>query len=197
MKSTTTFRPFQLFMLATIISGCAAMRNADLNPSYDPAKQAKRYRIEQSYLGKVSNYALITVNQTILKEIFPNGSAVYTVYDLMYLKSFPFQVNDTVFYIVDNKAFACPVKNANPDKIRWERSKPSDLNPNIIDTKVTENENYKMEYHLSDKLVESVREAKNISFQYYTGPDIITVKLSQADLNRFKRLVNQDLIISE
>ncbi len=145
-------------------------------------------------MGKASNSALVSVNQTILKEIFPGGSAVYTVYDLMYLKSFPFHVNDTVFYVIDNKVFACAIENAMPEKIRWERSKPSDVNPNIIDTKVTENENYKMDYHLSDKLVESVREAEKILFQYYTGPDIITVKLSQADINRFKRLVNQDMI---
>jgi hypothetical protein len=194
MNLTTIFRLAFFFSSVFIISGCATLRNADLNPSYDPAKQAKRYKIEQSYLGKASNSALITVSQTILKEIFPSGSTVYTVYDIMYLKSFPFHVKDTVFYVVDKKVFACPIKNANPEKIRWERSKPSDVNPNIIDTKVTENENYKMEYHLSDKLVESVKEAKNVSFQYYTGPDIITIKLSQADINRFKRLVNQDMI---
>lgn len=140
---------------------------------------------------------LIHLDQTFVKEI-RNKDVTYSVYDILNLNSSSFKVEDKVFIIVGDKVFNVNIVNKELDFSKNIRENKSDL-LTADSTKISvvtgySEENVKITrftYQLTNEMVSSIKRANQVTFRYYAGPSMMSVKLGKYDLKRIKKVLNK------
>ncbi|MDL2227401.1 hypothetical protein LJC30_00745 [Odoribacter sp. OttesenSCG-928-L07] len=141
---------------------------------------------------------LESLEQTFVKEIKGNKNATYKVYDVLTLNSKSFRLEDKIFMIVDKDVF-----NVTIDNKEYEITKDINTNTSNIltsdSTKVSVVTGYSEEnrkitrfsYCLTDEMVAKLKKANKVTFRYYAGPSMISVKLNNNELKKLKKLINK------
>lgn len=187
---------FIICLISFIFSGC-----------YSPSKIIVQddivystKRIEFSYIQRDRSFRspLLYLEQSVVKEINSNQEATIKMYDLLALTSSGFNLDNKVFIIVDNSV--CPEEI---EVVEYEQAKSITPKTEEIlksdSTKVSVVTGYsesnkkitRFSYTLSEETIGKIKKADQISFRYYAGPKMLTIKMKSRYLRKLKKLVNK------
>lgn len=141
---------------------------------------------------------LIFREQTIVKEIMPDQQVKYKVYDYIALTRHSFDLEDDFFLIADDQ-----VIKLQPDKKDFEISNSrvedkkeiltSDSTKVTVVTGYTESSRKiaRFSYTLTEDMVEQIKASRRVRYQYYAGPQMISMVVKRKDLKKIKRLIEK------
>ena len=170
----------------------------------DEIKSTTRTTFSQEYRVSEKHSTVVLFGKTFFKETNLKNESVVKVYDVLKLKKGADQLEKTIYLVADQKMFPIRI-----DHIELENS--TDIHKETHDimkadsTKVTVITGYneynytihKFNYILSDEMIQSIAVAQELKFRYYSGMNMITVKIKDANLKKVKKLVHDDLIVKK
>lgn len=189
-------------IVGLLLSNCASSKNGLLDRikvEEDIVHSIKRIRFEHTYRYYFSKTPLITLNQTYVKSIKENGKFTINVYDKLTLKAGDFRLEDSVFMIANRKVYAIA-----PQLFEYERIKKSSTSKKKVTTKdndeidvVTgyredDRDIVRINYQLTDKMINAVKTADTVFYRYYAGPNMITINVQGEVLDAVKGVINKN-----
>jgi hypothetical protein len=194
MKSNFGFIALPGFILVIVsFSSCAIFSH--IQQQNDRVYDTRRWEATFNYSGLLKATSLIEAKQTLVKEISDKGST-YTVYDLLILSDLSYQPSQQVFLLIDDDVFPIQPKGMEQENSRTVSQETKDITTAdsttiSVVTGYTENNRKitRFSYQLSDTIIEKIKHADQVVFQYYAGPEILTLKLKSYKLKILKRLI--------
>ncbi len=197
MRSTLS----PVILAAAIILGVSLPGCFPLNrviSEEDVAYSTKRVSLRYILRNYNRRSPLISVEQSVVKESGQGGGVTYKVYDILTLSGSSFEVSDDIFWIIDGQAYPMKIDRRESDFSRSisEETKDIAISDSTSVSVVTgySYENRKIarfSYTVPREVVDKTRVSKRLMLRYYSGPDMMTIKLGNRDLNRLKRVIAQ------
>lgn len=185
-----------IILLAGLFSSCA--KNTRIFKERDYALKSKRMFFTHQVRDNKWRSPLFHLNQTILKESYPNGTASYLMFDNLMLRANSADVQNTAYLIIDGQAF-----QTNITAFQYNHLQRSFENVSHIP--ITENVSFPVvtgyntqfrkvvsfNYGLTPEMVASISNARTVRYQYYVGHNIVSVKMRPGSLRKLKRLIKK------
>lgn len=161
----------------------------------DEVYSSERVKVHFFYRRAEERYSpLLSVEQTIVKEILSNSTITYKVFDIVTLQSTGFKLDNKVFILIGGQVYPVKVDQVEAAVVPNFKEKREDIltadsTKVSVVTGYTSNNNVesKLSYSLDRKLIDKMKKAQEVRFRYYAGPDMITVKLQGLALDRLVR----------
>ena len=164
---------------------------------YDIVYSTKRLELKLAYPIKDSRSPITYMEQSIVKKITDNET-VYKAYDALILTSLSFRLEDKVFLIIDNEVFPMVIEGKEDENSRTITEETADIatsdSTNIsVVTGYSENNRKitRFSYQLTDNVIAKMRNADQVLFRYYLGPQMLTITLDDKKLKILKRLIDK------
>jgi hypothetical protein len=182
-------------LISVIISFSSCSVFSHIQQQNDRVYSTQRWETKFSYNGHFLMPSLIEAQQTLVKEISAKGSC-YTVYDVLILSSLSYQPSQRVFLLIDEAVFPVQLKSCEHENSRITSEDTKDI-VTADSTKISVVTGYsegnrkisRFSYQLTDTMIEKIKHADQVMFQYYAGPEILTLKMKSHRLKRFKKLI--------
>ncbi|KAF0202320.1 MAG: hypothetical protein FD170_2046 [Bacteroidetes bacterium] len=164
----------------------------------DIVYSSKRIKWNYTYTNRSRKSHLLWLEQSVVKEIKANNEISYKVYDVLTFSSKSFQLEDRVFLIIDNEVLPVILENLEYENVKNIVENREDV-VTSDSTKVSVVTGYsednmkiaKISYELNNEVVDKIRNSNQVLFRYYSGPDMVTLKLKGFNLNRLKKVLNE------
>ena len=165
----------------------------------DIVYSTKRIRADFGYVAAREIYSPLTqITQTIIKEIKPNTPDHYWSFERIKLKINSFRLDNRVFLLIDSAAYQVHVESVEFERVSNIEEKRKDI-MTVDSSKVSvvtgyeqnQSNDYRLSYTIEPTLIEKIKTANEISFRYYTGPDMITVPMGKFNLTTLKMLIEK------
>ncbi|MDO8896857.1 MAG: hypothetical protein Q7V19_04345, partial [Bacteroidales bacterium] len=164
---------------------------------YDIVYSTKRLELKLAYPIKDPRSPITYMEQSIVKKITDNET-VYKAYDALILTSLSFRLEDKVFLIIDNEVFPMVIEGKEDENSRTITEETADIatsdSTNIsVVTGYSENNRKitRFSYQLTDNVIAKMRNADQVLFRYYLGPQMLTITLDDKKLKILKRLIDK------
>jgi hypothetical protein len=138
------------------------------------------------------------VEQSVVKESGQGNGVTYKAYDILTLSGSSFEVSDDIFWIIDGQAYPMKIDRRESDFSRSISEETKDIaisdstSVNVVTGYSYENRKIaRFSYTVPREVVDKTRVSKSLMLRYYSGPDMMTVKLRNHNLNRLKRVIAQ------
>lgn len=185
---------FALIML----QGCSyTNRITEVNDMVYSSKRIEWRTIYRDYNRKSP---LLFVEQSVIKEIKNDKSLSYQVFDILNLSGSSFRVEDKVFVIVDNEVFPMLIENKEYDNVTniddmedivTDDSSGISVVADFSELSSTNRKIARFSYELTGEIIDKIYNSEQVAFQYYSGPDLLTVKLKNHKLKKFKCIIDR------
>ena len=199
-KPYRKLRILSLLLLIIIgIYGCIGIRTSRTFTENDIATSVYRVR-KIFYTGRVEERKtpFAGLKQTFLKETDPAGTVTCKVYAVLAMEKGAYRIKDKIFLIVDGKAYPLTVEQEEPESYsetstQTETITAADSSDVSVVTgySLDEKKIFKMYYTLAPALIEKIGTARQVSFRFYSGPDMITVPYKGSQLKKLKTFLLQ------
>lgn len=185
--------------LVLLCTGCYTVQVTDgIQVREDLARAATRMEWDHTYFFPMEpRTPLVKMHQSLVKEIDKEGASTYQFYDLLLFRPGSHELEQEAYLILDDRiVVTLEVSSFNRElSTKIDEETGSVLNADQEEVSVVTGysqvtrKNYKVEYGLSQKVMEMILETEVIKFRYYAGPDMITLPLSGYRLRQLKALV--------
>lgn len=191
------FLTISIIASGLLLSGCAGLRG--IRSEYDVVTSVNRHKAKFTYLKAQERFSSLSrVNQTVIVESGKDANARFRVYDVVVLSENSFRISDEVYVIVDKTPFKVNVDLLDLETVSRREEKRSDVltSDSTSVSVVTGYNEYqqrvnRISYTLDDSAVDAIKQGNKVLFRYYAGPDMLTVKMSSAELRRLRKLLNR------
>lgn len=204
MASTERYKWIVIFALASlaIFAGCSTSRSINELPTgrvvreRDQIRNITRVRLNLEHTNAEERLSpFINTKQSFLKEYQNEGEETITVFEVFRMQPNSFPVENTIYIAAGNTSIA--ILTTRIDFTEVARLITTDSNtggtsPQAVQP-ITNFENYvatRFTYNLSPQVVELIQRSNRISFRYYSGADMVTIRLSFADIRNLRRFLN-------
>ena len=191
-----TFSATGILLISVIFQACLTTNK--IVEENDLVYSTKRVALKSSYYEHTRRSPLISLEQSIVKEIKANNETSYKVYDILSLTSSSFTLENKAFMIIDNDVFPMPIDNKeyeNAKTITENRQNvlTADSTTVSVVTGYSENDRKitRFSYMLSDEVIARVKNSNQVLFRYYSGPSMLTVRLKEKNLKKLKGLIDR------
>lgn len=193
MKNQLTY--FSLLSLCTwTLMSCFTMPS--VITENDIVKSSERKKFIHQGAAREYNSPLLSLNQTIVHESSDYKNPKVYIYDILTLDSRSFRLDQKVYILIDEDAFHIDLEAIELDNftsIQENNESIMTADSNYVDVVTGYNENNhnitRFSYVLQPDLVQKIQNADQVAFRYYAGPDMITVNLGTAKLQRLKKML--------
>jgi len=178
------------------LTGCAPGIFSEI----DEVKKLNRHKLNLLHLYNTErNSPLCTVSQTFVKECQYGtpGASHLIVYDQLRLRPQAHNIEDTVYFILSNEILPIPILDESYRESQAITESTSDiLTADSTTVRVVNGyslNDYKyvnLSYELSKEVKTKIYAEKEFKIRYYSGPDMITIRLKGRDLNNLKKLIS-------
>ncbi|MGE4289659.1 MAG: hypothetical protein AB7E36_13330 [Salinivirgaceae bacterium] len=182
-------------VISVIVSFSSCIVFSHIQQQTDRVYDTRRFETTFNYSGFLKAPSLIEAKQTLVKEISDKGTT-YTVYDVLILSGLSYQLSQQVFLLIDNDVFPIQLKGVEQENSRTVSQETKDITTadsttiSVVTGYTDSNRKItRFSYQLSDTIIEKIKHADQVIFQYYAGPEILTLKMKSLRLNRFKKLI--------
>ncbi len=163
----------------------------------DIVYSVERFELKYSVKDLDRRSPLFYYTQSIIKEINLENEISYTAYDVLSLSGASFKMDEKVILIIDNEAFPMKIKKIELENVtsiseNTEDIMTSDSTTVSVVSGYSEN-NRKLTrfiYNIPAATMEKIKESKQLSLRYYSGPSMITVKPKKKSIKKLKQLIN-------
>jgi hypothetical protein len=184
-----------VLILAFLLMGC--MRNRIITEK-DLVNSANRISYTYHVVDLKMRSPLISRVQTIVKEVLPDQQVSYKVYDFLTLTRHSFDLEENFFLIADDKVIRLQPdkRDVEINRSRVENTKDlltSDSTKVTVVTGYTESSNKiaRLSYVLTEEMIAQIKTSRRLRYQYYAGPQMISVAVKRKDLKKIKRLIDK------
>jgi len=210
MKTKLRFRNFLVILVGiiafTALNSCNYMRRVPggtgrVLVENDEVRNLKRVRLNFFHRNDVERHTpFINSMQKFLREIKPDGSANFTVFETIKMTMGSYPVDQNIFIIVDNRHF-----EITSSQISFDRIIQSDQDTRriltadsvrvrvVTDVSETNHMENRISYTIDSEIAEAILGGSVVRFRFYSGPYMITTHLSQGELMKLKRLIRTGL----
>jgi len=183
-------------VLCSLIVGCSVTNRIVVKE--DVVYNSKRIELKLLHKDYDMRSPLQNVLQSIVKQIGAEAETTYKVFDVLTLTSASFKLDDKVFYIIDGNVFPMPIESKEIENSKIiseikEEIQATDSTKISVVTGFSENNSKitRFSYSLTDEVVSKLKEANRLVIRYYTGTDMISVKVKNRKLNKIKKLIDR------
>jgi len=190
--------PYQVIVISlvcTMLSSCSTYNK--IYSENDIVDSTKRFELKYYYKDRDRRTPVAFFTQSIVKEIDQSNNVSYRAYDVLFLTSSSFKLDEKVIMIIDNKPYPLVI-----DKIELENAKTisenttdiqtSDSTTVSVTTGYSENNSKitRFSYKIPISTITEIKKADQLSIRYYSGPSLITVKPKALSIKKIKELID-------
>jgi len=195
VKFDVIYQVMVIGVVCIMLSSCSTYNK--IYSDDDIVYSTKRFELKYYCKDRDRRTPIYFFTQSIVKEVDQNNNVSYRAYDVLFLISPSFKLDEKVILIIDNKPYPMVI-----DKIELENVKTISENTTDIQTSdsttvsVTTgySENNKkitrFSYKIPVSTIMEIKKANQISFRYYSGPSMITVKPKKLSIKKIKELID-------
>lgn len=186
-----------LTILSTTLSSCGFYFRTRLYEEHDLVKSTLRFR-QEYYFNEVTERRtpFLNLHKTMLKEVAADGQEVIKVYDRLNLTIDSFRPESSAYLIVDGQVF--PFESLEPEQniqthISEDRKDVLTADSTRVSVvtgySTTQSRQVRYQYVITPELMNKIQHARTLSFRYYAGPSMMTVKVGPKNLKNIIKLI--------
>ena len=195
IKFGVSYQVIGIFLVYAMLSSCSTYNK--IYSEDDIVYSTKRFELKYDYKDRDRRTPIYFFTQSIVKEVDQNNNVSYRAYDVLFLISSSFKLDEKVILIIDNKPYPMVI-----DKIELENVKTisedktdiqtSDSTTVSVTTGYSENNRKitRFSYKIPVSTIMEIKKADQLSIRYYSGPSMITVKPKKLSIKKIKELID-------
>ena len=197
IKFGVPYQGIVIGLVCTMLSSCSTFNR--IYSEDDVVYSTKRFELKYDYKDRDRRTPIYFFTQSIVKEVDQNNNVSYRAYDVLFLISSSFKLDEKVILIIDNKPYPMVI-----DKIELENVKTisedktdiqtSDSTTVSVTTGYSENNRKitRFSYKIPVSTIMEIKKADQLSIRYYSGPSMITVKPKKLSIKKIKELIDTE-----
>jgi hypothetical protein len=165
----------------------------------DVVYSTKRFELKYDYKDRDRRTPIYFFTQSIVKEIDQNNNVSYRAYDVLFLTSSSFKLDEKVILIIDNKPYPMVIDEMELENVKTISENTTDIQTSdsttvSVTTGYSENNRKitRFSYKIPVSTIMEIKKANQISIRYYSGPSMITVKPKNLSIKKIKELIDTE-----
>jgi hypothetical protein len=190
--------PYQVLgigLVCAMLSSCSTFNK--IYSENDIVYSTKRFELKYDYKDRDHRTPIYFFTQSIVKEINKNNEVSYRAYDVLFLTSSSFKLDEKVILIIDNKPYPMAIDKIELENVKTIAENTTDI-PTSDSTTVSVTTGYsennrkitRFSYEIPVSIVMKIKEANQLFIRYYSGPSLITIKPKQKSIKKLKELID-------
>ncbi len=184
-------------LVCTMLSSCSTYNN--IYSEDDIVYSTKRLELRYDYKDRDRRTPIYFFTQSIVKEVDQNHNVSYRAYDVLYLTSSSFELDEKVILIIDNKPYPMVIDKIELENVKTISAKKahihtSDSTTAFVTTGYSEDNRKitRFSYKIPVSTIMEIKKADQLSIRYYSGPSMITIKPKKLSIKKIKELINTE-----
>ena len=192
--------PYQVIVIGlvcTMLSSCSTYNR--IYSEDDVVYSTKRFELKYDYKDRDRRTPIYFFTQSIVKEIDQNNNVSYRAYDVLFLTSSSFKLDEKVILIIDNKPYPMVIDEMELENVKSISENTTDIQTSdsttvSVTTGYSENNRKitRFSYKIPVSTIMEIKKANQISIRYYSGPSMITVKPKNLSIKKIKELIDTE-----
>lgn len=192
--------PYQVIVIClvcTMLSSCSTYNR--IYSEDDVVYSTKRFELKYDYKDRDRRTPIYFFTQSIVKEIDQNNNVSYRAYDVLFLTSSSFKLDEKVILIIDNKPYPMVIDEMELENVKSISENTTDIQTSdsttvSVTTGYSENNRKitRFSYKIPISTIMEIKKANQISIRYYSGPSMITVKPKNLSIKKIKELIDTE-----
>jgi len=201
MKKQIKFSvPYQVIvtgLVCTMLSSCSPYNR--IYSEDDIVYSTKRFELKYDYKYRDRRTPIYFFTQSIVKEVDQNNNVSYRAYDVLFLISSSFKLDEKVIMIIDNKPYPMVIDKIELENVKTISENTTDIQTSdsttvSVTTGYSENNRKitRFSYKIPISTIMEIKKADQLSIRYYSGPSMITVKPKKLSIKKIKELIDTE-----
>ncbi len=192
--------PYQVIVIClvcTMLSSCSTYNR--IYSEDDVVYSTKRFELKYDYKDRDRRTPIYFFTQSIVKEVDQNNNVSYRAYDVLFLTSSSFKLDEKVILIIDNKPYPMVIDKIELENVKTISENTTDIQTSdsttvSVTTGYSENNRKitRFSYKIPVSTIMEIKKANQISIRYYSGPSMITVKPKNLSIKKIKELIDTE-----
>ncbi len=192
--------PYQVIVIGlvcTMLSSCSPYNR--IYSEDDIVYSTKRFELKYDYKDRDRRTPIYFFTQSIVKEVDQNNNVSYRAYDVLFLISSSFKLDEKVIMIIDNKPYPMVIDKIELENVKTISENKTDIQTSdstsvSVTTGYSENNRKitRFSYKIPLSTIMEIKKANQISIRYYSGPSMITVKPKNLSIKKIKELIDTE-----
>ena len=192
--------PYQVIVIClvcTMLSSCSTYNR--IYSEDDVVYSTKRFELKYDYKDRDRRTPIYFFTQSIVKEIDQNNNVSYRAYDVLFLTSSSFKLDEKVILIIDNKPYPMVIDEMELENVKSISENTTDIQTSdsttvSVTTGYSENNRKitRFSYKIPISTIMEIKKSNQISIRYYSGPSMITVKPKNQSIKKIKELIDTE-----
>ena len=192
--------PYQVIVIGlvcTMLSSCSPYNR--IYSEDDIVYSTKRFELKYDYKDRDRRTPIYFFTQSIVKEVDQNNNVSYRAYDVLFLISSSFKLDEKVILIIDNKPYPMVIDKIELENVKTISENKTDIQTSdsttvSVTTGYSENNRKitRFSYKIPVSTIMEIKKANQISIRYYSGPSMITVKPKNLSIKKIKELIDTE-----
>ena len=190
--------PYQVLgigLVCAMLSSCSTFNK--IYSENDIVYSTKRFELKYDYKDRDHRTPIYFFTQSIVKEINKNNEVSYRAYDVLFLTSSSFKLDEKVILIIDNKSYPMVIDKIELENVKTISENTTDIQTSdsttvSVTTGYSENNRKisRFSYKIPVSTIMEIKKADQLSIRYYSGPSMITVKPKKLSIKKLKELID-------
>ena len=190
--------PYQVIvtgLVCTMLSSCSTYNK--IYSEDDIVYSTKRVELKYDYKDRDRRTPIYFFTQSIVKEVDQYNNVSYRAYDVLFLTSSSFKLDEKVILIIDNKPYPMVIDKIELENVKTISENTSDIQTSdsttvSVTTGYSENNRKitRFSYKIPISTIMEIKKADQLSIRYYSGPSLITVKPKKLSIKKIKELID-------
>ena len=195
VKFGVIYQVMVIGVVCIMLSSCSTYNK--IYSDDDIVYSTKRFELKYYCKDRDRRTPIYFFTQSIVKEVDQNNNVSYRAYDVLFLISPSFKLDEKVILIIDNKPYPMVIDKIELENVKTISENTSDIQTSdsttvSVTTGYSENNKKitRFSYKIPVSTIMEIKKANQISFRYYSGPSMITVKPKKLSIKKIKELID-------
>ena len=197
IKFGVPYQGIVIGLVCTMLSSCSPYNR--IYSEDDIVYSTKRFELKYDYKDRDRRTPIYFFTQSIVKEVDQNNNVSYRAYDVLFLISSSFKLDEKVIMIIDNKPYPMVIDKIELENVKTISENKTDIQTSdstsvSVTTGYSENNRKitRFSYKIPVSTIMEIKKANQISIRYYSGPSMITVKPKNLSIKKIKELIDTE-----
>jgi len=197
IKFGVPYQGIVIGLVCTMLSSCSTFNR--IYSEDDVVYSTKRFELKYDYKDRDRRTPIYFFTQSIVKEIDQIKNVSYRAYDVLFLTSSSFKLDEKVILIIDNKPYPMVIDEMELENVKSISENTTDIQTSDSTT-VSVTTGYsgnnrkitRFSYKIPISTIMEIKKSNQISIRYYSGPSMITVKPKNQSIKKIKELIDTE-----
>ena len=197
IKFGVPYQGIVIGLVCTMLSSCSPYNR--IYSEDDIVYSTKRFELKYDYKDRDRRTPIYFFTQSIVKEVDQNNNVSYRAYDVLFLTSSSFKLDEKVILIIDNKPYPMVIDKIELENVKTISENTSDIQTSdsttvSVTTGYSENNRKitRFSYKIPVSTIMEIKKADQLSIRYYSGPSMITVKPKNLSIKKINELIDTE-----